>query len=133
MSALNMEVVVQESMVLDNTDFYICIIVKLEPRSVALEIVVVASHPDFSSYVVFFVSPLDNSPIQSPTRESLFLKTMCFWINIPLCFRGCLPCVLLELTEINFMQDHTDFVCTRKEIEKVPYANTCFLLSAGIS
>ena len=38
-----MEVVVKESMALDNTELYICIIVKLEPYSVALEIVVVAS------------------------------------------------------------------------------------------
>jgi hypothetical protein len=38
-----MEVVVKESMALDDTELYICIIVKLEPYSVALEIVVVAS------------------------------------------------------------------------------------------
>ena len=38
-----MEVVVKESMALDDTELYICIIVKLEPCSVALEIVVVGS------------------------------------------------------------------------------------------
>jgi hypothetical protein len=41
-------------------------------------------------------------------------------------FRGCLACVLLELSEINFMHDHTDFVCTRKQIEKVLYALLAF-------
>ena len=38
-----MEVVVKDSMALDDTELYICINVKLEPYSVALEIVVVAS------------------------------------------------------------------------------------------
>ena len=78
MSALNMEVVAKESMLLDSIDLCICIIVKLEPYSVVLEVVVVASHPDFSSYVVFFVSHLDNSAIQSPSREIVVLEKHVF-------------------------------------------------------
>ena len=79
MSALNMEVVVKESMALDNAELYICIIVKLEPYSVVLEVVVFASHPDFSSYVVFFVFHLDNSAIQSPSRKIAVLEKHVFW------------------------------------------------------
>ena len=78
MSALNMEVVAKKSMLLDNIDLCICIIVKLEPCSVALEIVVVASHGDFSSYVAFFVSHLDNIAIQSPIREIVVLENHVF-------------------------------------------------------
>ena len=112
----------------DDTELYICIIVKLEPCSVALEIVVVGS-------ILCRCLCVSSRQRPYPITYSgiVVLGNSVFLINIPLCSGGCLPCVLLELTEINSTHDHTDFVCTRKEIEKVPYANTCFLLSAGIS
>ena len=69
-----MESVVKESMALGNGELYICMIMKLEPDSVALEIVVVAFHLDFSFYVVFFVSHLDDCAIQSPLREIVVLE-----------------------------------------------------------
>ena len=68
-----MEVVVKESMALDDTELYICIIVKVEPYSVVWKLLSL-----LPSYVVSFMFHLDNFPSQSPTRESLLLKTGVF-------------------------------------------------------
>ena len=74
-----MEVVANESMALGNGELYICMIMKLEPDSVALEIGVVAFHPGFSFYVVFLVSHLNDCAIQSPLRDIVVLEKHVLW------------------------------------------------------